>query len=389
MEHERRHKFAWKLLYRLVSGYIKHKFNLKFDIYAGTGPCIVIPNHVTDWDPLLVAMSFPNDNLYFVASEHLFRKGLISKLLEWFFAPIPRKKASVGSDTAAMCLRRLKDGKNVCIFGEGDASWDGLTHPVFTATGKMVKVSGASLVTYKIEGGYLSNPRWGKGVRRGRVYAHPVNVYKPEELKTMTPAQINDIINRDIYEDAWERQSENEVDFVGKNRAELIETALFICPVCKKIGTVHGKGDRVKCSCGLDILYTPSGRFEPSSPFKNIAQWDRWQFSQLKKLDISEENPVFSDDDLVISEIFPDHTQKHLFRGKIVQFVDRLCCGPVKFNLDEVDHMAMVQNNILLLMTGGCYFEIQSMGVCCLRKYLAMWENRRGSRIIASVSQNN
>lgn len=379
MKHEIRHKRVWAALYRIASKYVKYKFNLKADVYSGTGPCIVIPNHVTDWDPLLVAMSFPKNNLYFVASEHIFRKGLISRVINWLFAPIPRRKASVGFDTAAMCLRRLREGGNVCLFGEGDASWDGLTKPVFSATGKMVKVSGATLVTYKIEGGYLSDPRWGKGLRKGHVYAHPVGVYSPEQLKDMSPQQINDIINHDIYEDAWQRQAENQVEYVGKNRAQYIETALFICPSCKRIGTIRGSGNRVKCACSLDLLYTTSGKFDPAVPFENIAQWDRWQFSQLKNINIPEKNSFFFDDNLTLSEIFPDHTQKRIFQGRISQFIDRLCCGTVTFLLDEIDQMAMVQNNVLLLMTEGRYFEIQSKNSCCLRKYLAVWENRRGS----------
>lgn len=74
------------------------------------GPCIIIPNHVTAMDPLLVAMSFPKKQMYFVASEHLFRKGLISSLLNWLVEPIPRKKASSGVDTVMAVLSRLRAG---------------------------------------------------------------------------------------------------------------------------------------------------------------------------------------------------------------------------------------------------------------------------------------
>ena len=77
---------------------------------------------------------------------------------------------------------------------------------MFSNTGKLVRNSGATLVTYRLEGNYLSAPRWGKGTRRGKINARLVGVYPPEELKKMKPDEITALINKDIFEDAWERQ---------------------------------------------------------------------------------------------------------------------------------------------------------------------------------------
>ena len=37
--------------------------------------------------------------------------------------------------------------------------------------------------------------------------------------------------------------------------------------------------------------------------------------------------------------------------------------------------MAIVKANILLLTTGDHYYEIRAQRSCCLRKYLAVWQN--------------
>ena len=92
----------------------------------------------------------------------------------------------------------------------------------------MVKASGATLVTYRLEGAYLSKPRWAKSVRRGRVHGHPVNVYPPELLKTMSAAEVNAAIERDIFEDAWERQRAWQQDYRGKKLAEGLERAMYL-----------------------------------------------------------------------------------------------------------------------------------------------------------------
>ena len=159
-----RHQKAWHILYPVLRPWICRKFNLTHEDLHVDGPVLLIPSHTCAWDPLLVAMSLPGKQVYFVASEHLFRMGLVSRLLEWVVAPIPRRKASSGADTAKACLRHLKAGHSICLFAEGEQCWEGHSGTVFPATGKLAKSSGATLVTFRMEGGYLSLPRWGRGV---------------------------------------------------------------------------------------------------------------------------------------------------------------------------------------------------------------------------------
>ena len=81
MDKHRRHERIWRALYSLLHGTICRLFSLKAEPCFPEGPCLVISNHVTDWDPLLLAMSFPKNSVYYVASEHLFRQGLVSQIL--------------------------------------------------------------------------------------------------------------------------------------------------------------------------------------------------------------------------------------------------------------------------------------------------------------------
>ena len=151
MDTYQRHRITWRVLYALVSPWLCPMFNLSHEDLHLDGPCVIVPNHTNAWDPLFVAMSLRDKQVYFVASEHLFRQGLISWILGKLVAPISRSKASSGTDTVKACLRHLKSGHSVCLFAEGEQCWDGRTTPIFPATGKLIKVSGASLVSfYKI-----------------------------------------------------------------------------------------------------------------------------------------------------------------------------------------------------------------------------------------------
>lgn len=377
MDEYDRHQLVWRLLQPPVRALVRWKFHFSCEEIHADGPILLIPNHVSAWDPFLVASSLPKHQVYFVASEHLFRLGLLSRVIEYIFDPIPRRKASSGADTVKACLRRLRAGRSVCLFAEGEQSWNGRNIPIFPATGKLVKSSGATLVTYRLEGAYLSLPRWGRGIRRGRVYGHPVGVYFPEQLKAMTADEVNAVINRDIAEDAWERQRLDPVSYTGKNRAEGLERALCLCPRCRRIGTLRTRGNRIFCSCGLDLEYTETGFFAPETPFADVAEWDDWQRQQLHArtfLHPGPDAPLFSDENLTLVRLSSGHREEQLATGVLTQYEDRLTCGAYAFPLSGIGSMAMVLTNRLLFTFDGAYYEIRSSGGANLLKYLEIWK---------------
>ena len=375
MDPYRRHVWIYRFLSVLVRPVLRAKFNLSGEKLQADGPFLLVSNHVTGWDPLLVGVCLGGRQAYFVASEHLFRLGLLTKVLNWLLAPIPRRKASTGMDTVKACLRHLHAGHSVCLFAEGEQCWDGRTGPVFPATGKLAKSSGAALVTFRLEGGYLSLPRWGKHICRGAVHGHPVGVYSPEELKKLSPQEINALIERDIAEDAWARQHQRPVRYRGKRRAEGMERALYACPGCRRIGTLRTDRDRVFCPCGFERRYTEYGFFEPREPFETLADWDLWQRELLRARDFAHEGDLlFQDEGLELKRIQSDHREELLALGTLRQFEDRLECADWRFPLPEIRSMAMVQAHLLLFSSGGNYYQLRSSTGVNLRKYLEIWK---------------
>ena len=375
MDPYRRHVWIYRFLSVLVRPVLRAKFNLSGEKLQADGPFLLVSNHVTGWDPLLVGVCLGGRQAYFVASEHIFRLGLLTKVLNRLLAPIPRRKASTGMDTVKACLRHLHAGHSVCLFAEGEQCWDGRTGPIFPATGKLAKSSGAALVTFRLEGGYLSLPRWGKHICRGAVHGHPVGVYSPEELKKLSPQKINALIERDIAEDAWERQRQRPVRYRGKRRAEGMERALYACPGCRRIGTLRTDRDRVFCPCGFERRYTEYGFFEPREPFETLADWDLWQRELLRARDFAHEGDLlFQDEGLELKRVQSDHREELLALGTLRQFEDRLECADWRFPLPEIRSMAMVQAHLLLFSSGGNYYQLRSSTGVNLRKYLEIWK---------------
>ncbi len=374
MDQFRRCRFLWRLLYRAERRWIQRKFNLDAEVCHAQAPFLVLCNHNTDWDPLLLASAFPN-YMSFVGSEHIFRWPVWGKLIVWLMAPIARLKGKTAGDTAMTMLRRLRKGVSVAMFAEGNRSFNGLTNEILPATGKLARSSGAALITYRLDGGYFTSPRWSKYLRRGKMTGRVVRIYTPEELKSMSADEVNAAIRRDLFVDAYAVQREEMIPFRGKNLAEHLETVLCRCPRCGKIGSLKSEGDTLRCTCGFSVRYNEYGFLSgEDAPFDNITDWDRAQTAELLALaDAAGDGPIFSDDGMVLNEIFPDtHTAALLGSGSMTLYADRLeCCGQV-FPLDALGGFSLVRAQTVDLSCGGRFFEITSQQVRCTRKYMTV-----------------
>lgn len=370
----RHNKILNRMLAILLGPFLRLFFRFSYEKQRLQGPTLVICNHVTNYDPLLVSICFPKDHMHFVASEHLFRMGFVSGILRYIFDPIPRKKGRNGADTAMACLRKLKQGRSVCLFAEGKCTWDGITAPIVAGTGRMAKMSGATLLTYRLEGAYLTAPRWGKGLRPGKMTGRLVGVYTPEDLKKMDGAEIDRRIQQDISEDTWARQAELSVAYRSHRRAENLQTVLYICPSCRQVGKLGSKRTHVFCQCGERWEFTPYGDFSPAKPFSNIAQWDAWQRQEIcRQMDAGDLS--LTEGEAAAYEIMADHRQQKLGNGPLTMEQGTLCCAGERISLADIDDMALVQSRNLFITTGNRYIQFKTEKSCSLRKYRALWKH--------------
>ena len=373
MDAHNRHMRIYRFLWHIVGPFIRRIFRIEAAPAPGLpAPYLVLANHNLDLDPALVGLSFPQ-HMYFVASEHVFRKGWISKLLRAMFAPISRMKGATDAQAALDIIRALRRGSNVCLFAEGNRSFSGVTGPISPATGKLAKAAGVSLITYRLTGGYLTKPRWARTRRRGRMTGTCVRVYTTEELKTMTPEEVNAHIAEDLFEDAFLRQSEIPVPFYGQGLAEGLETALFLCPQCGGVGTLRGKGDRFICRCGLSVRYTVYGFFEGADvPFSCVRDWDVWQAAELE-VRAGNHTVCFSDPDTRLFAINKRHRMRSVDKGTLTMDGQALTLGSTRLPLDDISDMAVIKTAGIMLTAAGRHYEIRSRDKhYCGRKYFLL-----------------
>ena len=374
MSAKRNHAKTYRFLWNTIGPVIRFIFRFKSSmVQVPSEPYLVLVNHNTDLDAALVALSF-REHMYFVVSEHALRKGFSSWLLRSFFAPIPRVKGTADAQAALDIIRALRHGNNVCLFAEGNRSFTGVTGAIFPATGKLAKAAGVTLVTYRIEGGYLTAPRWGRTQRRGKMTGTCVNIYSPDQLRSMTADEVNKHIAEDLFEDAFLRQKKEKIRFRGKRLAEGLENALFLCPSCGGIGTLKGKGDLFSCTCGLMMRYTEYGFFEgENAPFSCVRDWDVWQNGRLEEL-AATKGLVFSDQDTQLFVVDRHHRMSLIDKGVLSMDAETLKLGETWFLLTDISDIAMVGASKLLLNAQGRHYEIRApRKYYCGRKYFLLY----------------
>lgn len=385
MDGLQRHRMVYKFIRALLIPYLRLRFHYRGQKANITpSPALILANHNTDWDPMFLSIGFPS-HMYFVASEHIFRLGIWSRLINHLAAPIPRAKATNDTRTVKKILRALNAGVNACVFAEGDRSFNGETTDIAPAIGKLAKQSGAGLITYRLSGGYFTQPRWGHSIRRGPTRGVPAGYYTKEDLADMTDEQVNDLIRRDLYVNAFADPMVKEGRYVGKQLAEHLEIVLYCCPACEGVATIGTSGDLLTCACGLSLRYNTLGRFETTDggdlPFETILEWDHWQKNKLREIILDKQRrgnaaPILFDEEQTLYRVTKRESAEDLGTGRLSLFTDRLEFhpggpDPLLFLFRQISAIAVHGRMSLVFSTeNGDYYELRSKRPRSATKYM-------------------
>lgn len=351
MNELRRHQVVFKCILPFVHIFNKWKFNYEYDSLKDIeGPYLILPNHNLELDPILIADAAGN-HMYFVASEHLMRKGFATRLLMHFIKPIIHMKGRQGAKTVKQMLRTMQDGNSVCIFPEGNRSFNGITMDMQASIAKVAKKAKVKLITYRVEGGYLTQPRWSTNLRKGKIRGRLVHVYTPEEMALMTDEQMCEAIVKDLHEDAYETQKRERIPYKGKNLALGLESAIFHCPKCGAFGKLHSEDDQFYCDCGFRAVYDVYGEMTDKKGKKyTVTELDRLQQEVLKERikNQPEDIPLF-EDQVTIHRIGAGHELIGTEAGRFAAYKDHLECGGERLELSELEGMAIYSRNCLII----------------------------------------
>ena len=131
------------------------------------GPFILLANHQSFLDPILIQSLCPRD-LHTLTKSTQFGMRFFSWVLPRINA-IPTRRFKVDPQVVRVILRRLSEGHGIGIYPEGERSWDAEIQPFRRGTMRVVLKAGVPVIPCGVSGSYDVWPRWSKRLRRAPV----------------------------------------------------------------------------------------------------------------------------------------------------------------------------------------------------------------------------
>ncbi len=115
--------------------------------------CIIIGNHISGWDPIMVARYYGVSEVHFIAKESLFR----NPVLRWLLTKLHAFAVHRGeTDMAAMrkAMQVVQDGHVLGIFPQGTRQAEGAVKTIETGVAVIALKSDVPLIPVRVSGRY-------------------------------------------------------------------------------------------------------------------------------------------------------------------------------------------------------------------------------------------
>lgn len=119
-----------------------------------SGPALLVANHQSFLDPMLVALACPRRQIHYMAKEELFRVPT-SRHMMLGLGAFPVDRRGPGKATLAHVLKLLREGRVVCLFAEGTRSKDGRLREFQAGFARLAKKTGAPVIPVALQGSRL------------------------------------------------------------------------------------------------------------------------------------------------------------------------------------------------------------------------------------------
>jgi 1-acyl-sn-glycerol-3-phosphate acyltransferase len=179
-----------------------------YDRVPAEGPVLLVSNHQSFLDPILVGLSAHHRQFYAMARSTLFRHPFFAWLIQSLNAiPVERGTADMGAMRRS--IEVLQQGHALLIFPEGTRTPDGTTKPFATGTMLLIRRARPVVVPVAVEGAFSAWPRERRSPRAagriGVMFGEPIPAQellavKPEEalgrLRTIVESMRVELAHR-------------------------------------------------------------------------------------------------------------------------------------------------------------------------------------------------
>ena len=284
--------FLYSLALKTILFFLKRIFNVHWDVDKNIsrlqGPIIILGNHPSNIDPILLAGALYPIKINFLTASSYFHNSILRYLL-YMIGTIPKTQFRADPGAVKSMLKVIRRNGVLGIFPEGSRSIDGTTQSIEDSITKLVKKTQANLVTGISSGAYLSWPRWTRsGIRRGRINIAVRIVLTGNDIKSLEINTLNEIIKNAISYSDYKWQEKEHIVYKSKSPAAGVDSILHRCPSCNRNWINKSYGNVLECRhCGNKAIMDQYGFFHPENEnsvvFETVHDWNAWQRESFLK----------------------------------------------------------------------------------------------------------
>lgn len=246
-----------RILYTLICGLLKpylklfYRFSVPKDAPAlPEGPILMLGTHSSNLDFLFALPTLKKKRFNIVVTSYFFNNERLAKLLRLFHCI---EKEQFRADVSAIRDMRasIKNGASVLIYPEGEVNGTGRCEKPDRNIVKLCRMLDVPIYAIRTAGSYLTRPKWGPVIRRGKVTAAVEEIGGVEALHAMGDAELYERICEKLRHNDYEWQDQNMIPFPHKKCAEGLHNMLYLCPRCGSEFVMDTLEDEIFCeSCG-------------------------------------------------------------------------------------------------------------------------------------------
>jgi 1-acyl-sn-glycerol-3-phosphate acyltransferase len=159
------------------------------------GPCLLLANHQSFLDPVIVAVKLKRPVSYMAKSE-LFVNRYFGWLIRSLHA-FPVKQGAADITAIKLAISKLHEGNVLNVYPEGSRTWDGEIGPIFKGVALIVRRAQVPIIPVVLDGTYNAWPRRSKYMQRWPVR---VEYGPPLQTKGLDGDEIVALIDKTFRE---------------------------------------------------------------------------------------------------------------------------------------------------------------------------------------------
>ena len=177
---------------------------------------------------------------------------------------------------------------SVLLYPEASYSFDGTATALPRKMGVLLKKLDVPVVMVMTHGAFARDPLYNMLQRRQvDVSADVTCLLTPEQLRTMSVAELDALLDQAFTFDNFRWQQENDISIREPFRADGLNRILYKCAHCGAEGQMEGKGIHLTChACGKQYELTEKGflrGLDGVTEFDHVPDWYAWERAQVRE----------------------------------------------------------------------------------------------------------